>query len=293
MTNGNREWETEMEYSRKAIRCINELNPRPVFCCVCGDLTDMEHTFYNKKEKYCNLFTKEECDEIQEKQRQDFHQVWSELHQDIALVCVCGNHDIGNRPTKASIDSFKSSFGDDYLAFWSSGHCYNIVLNTTLISDPSGAEDMYNAQLEWLEGRLKYARDRQAKPLFVFGHHPWFLYDENEDADEMKGFSPFEDLRFPDSYFIIPKERRSTFMDLFRQYQVDAYFGGHFHQNHVAESSFGMKLIITSSLSVVFESNGKPSGGDSTVREPSTRGMRVVKVAENGAFQHEFVSLPE
>lgn len=42
MTSGNKEWETELAYSREAIKMINNLNPRPLFCCMCGDLVGKE-----------------------------------------------------------------------------------------------------------------------------------------------------------------------------------------------------------------------------------------------------------
>jgi hypothetical protein len=87
MMSGNKEWETELEYSRQAIQVINELQPRPLFCCMCGDLVDMEHTFFAGQG-----FTKEECDSIQDLQNMDFKNTWSALHEDIALVCICGNH---------------------------------------------------------------------------------------------------------------------------------------------------------------------------------------------------------
>jgi hypothetical protein len=288
MTSSNKEWETELEYSRKAIHLINELNPRPLFCCMCGDLVDMDHTFFAGKGGDFN--TKDECDKIQHQQRKDFQEVWSGLHEDIALVCICGNHDIGNRPTKVSIDSFKSYFGDDYLAFWNpAGDSYNIVMNTNLFSDPSGAPDLYETQLEWLEERLKYARSKEAKSIFVFGHHPWFLYDEGEDAEGMTGYTPFLTFQIRDSYFHISKERRSIAMKLFKEHKVTAAFAGHFHQNLVAKSSFGMEMIITSSLSCLLESTGRPKDFD----EPQTRGIRVVTVPGDGTFQHQFVSLPD
>jgi hypothetical protein len=87
MTSGNREWETELEYSRQVIQMMNELDPRPLFCCVCGDLVDMEHTFFTGEG-----FTKEECNSIQDQQNLDFKKTWSALHEDIVLVCLCGNH---------------------------------------------------------------------------------------------------------------------------------------------------------------------------------------------------------
>jgi hypothetical protein len=47
----------------------------------------MEFTFFEGKG-----FTKEECDQIQDQQNSDFKSVWSDLHEDIAMVCLCGNH---------------------------------------------------------------------------------------------------------------------------------------------------------------------------------------------------------
>jgi hypothetical protein len=286
MFSDNKEWETELVYSRIAINYINNLNPRPRFCCVCGDLTDMEHTFWKKQ---CDSFSKDQCDEIQVQQRQDFQSTWSALHKDIALVCICGNHDVGNIPTKGSIDKYRDFFGDDYLAFWGSKYSYNIIVNTTLFSNPSGAPDMHDLQLKWLEDRLKYAKSKNASSIFIFGHHPWFLYQEDEDAESMPGVSPYKHWRFPDHYFHIPMEYRMPVMELCQKYNVTAAFSGHFHQNHLAEASFGMKMIITSSLSEVFESTGKPKND----AEPTARGMRIVNVNQDGSFTHKFVSLPE
>jgi hypothetical protein len=194
------------------------------------------------------------------------------LHPDIALVCLCGNHDVGNRPTPRSIARFRSAFGDEYLAFWSNGS-YNIVLNNVLFVDRSGAERIFNTQLRWLENRLQYAKEHQAANIFVFAHHPWFLYDEKEDPEELTGSSPYPKewlaseegestavdatSSFPDSYFSMPKKSRTQALELFRQYNVKACFSGHFHQNLVSKTRWGMDMIITAPLSVVFESTGK------------------------------------
>ena len=113
MTNDCMEWETEMEYSRLAVEKINSMmvdgdandgrsSPsRPLlFCCVCGDLVHMESSFYQKRQYEHNTdketpkpkYTKEECDTIQQQQFHDFKTIWSQLHDDIALICLCGNH---------------------------------------------------------------------------------------------------------------------------------------------------------------------------------------------------------
>ena len=316
ITSQNSEWKTELEYSRQAIAHLNQLRPRPLFCCVCGDLVDMTSSIFANKDGW----TEAECNRVQDQQNKDWKRTWDDVHPDIALVCVCGNHDVGNRPTRADIERFTSAFGDDYLAFWVSptlnslckssasslltSHCqayrtYNIVVNSNLFSDPSGAFDLYEEQLEWLEDRLKYAQSQQASHIFVFGHHPWFLYHDDETAEDLKGQEcpfPIEwgpppangPTGFPDSYFPIPLERRRKVLQLFEQYKVTAAFSGHFHQNLISKSSFGMDMIITSSLSLVFESTGIPKDFD----EPrNKRGLRVVNVQDDGTFQHRFVSL--
>lgn len=323
MITDNEEWEMELEYSRKAVQFMNGMNPRPIFCCVCGDLTDMDRSFeVNKKN---SNFTMKECDEIQLQQRRDFKTTWAELHDDIALVCLCGNHDVGNRPTERSMRLYKKEFGDDYLAFWSSPKVYNIFLNTTLFSDPSGdksTEEMSRLQFRWLEERLRNVRsnpshqqEKKQNPgeivnrrlnsdatIFVFGHHPWFLFDENEDKDTMTGFCEWKSNIIPDSYFVIPKETRILVMELFRKYNVAASFAGHFHQNLVSETSFGMKMIITGPLSAMLESSGKKEqkavilrkgtgNNDLLIDEPDTLGLRLVEVSEDGSFRHEFISI--
>lgn len=299
MTNANVEWETELAYARLAVEQINRLSPRPAFCCCCGDLADMESTFYVQKG-----FTKDVCDSIQARQNLDFQRVFEKLHPDIAMVCLCGNHDVGNIPTKASVERYTEDFGDDYLGFWVQ-RTYHIVLNTALFSNPTAAMDLYEEQLAWLEERLQYANDKGATNIFVYGHHPWFLYKDDEE-DELEGLSPFpiewnmdEDGGFADSYFHIPKKYRMRVMKLFEQHHVDASFSGHFHQNLVTKSSFGMEMIITSSLSMVFESTGKPEQ-DKGSPVPS-RGLRVVNVQapasssgkRRGTYQHNFVPLEE
>jgi len=184
----NPSWENEIELSRKCVAKINSLDPKPLFACVCGDLVDTEGSFSSAIASWKQSMKSWERGAIHKQQNQDFKQVWSDLDKDIALVCLCGNHDVGNRPTPASIDFFKSSFGDEYLAFWSNGS-YNICVNNCLFFDNSGAPEIYEEQLSWLEDRLKYANDQKAKSIFILSHFPWFLYREDETKDDVRSAS--------------------------------------------------------------------------------------------------------
>jgi len=60
-----------------------------------------------------------------------FKNVFSKVDKSVALVCTCGNHDIGDRPTKDTIDIWKTRFGDDYFSFWV-GNDQFFVLNSQL-----------------------------------------------------------------------------------------------------------------------------------------------------------------
>ena len=49
-------------------------------------------------------------EEQKEEQEADFMKEFSKIDPSIPLVCVCGNHDIGNTPTRQSIQHFKDKY---------------------------------------------------------------------------------------------------------------------------------------------------------------------------------------
>lgn len=295
----SRSWETEVRYSTLAVEAINRL--KPLYCCVCGDLVESSAAFLSGQKKLHvpgAYWTEEECNALHDSQNAEFRRIWSQLDSDIALVCLCGNHDVGNRPTAASIERFTSSFGDDYLAFWANG-TYNVVLNSNLFNNPhlGSAMDLYKEQLAWCQERLEYATRENARQIFLFSHHPWFIYYEEEEHDTMEGYSPYHKAwgegSIPDGYFHIPKRYREAILDLCRRYDVTAAFAGHFHQNVISETSFGMPMIISGPLSVVLDSNANTS------TEPRTQGFRLVTVTHDpkgrssSRFEHRFIPLSD
>ena len=126
MSSGCKDWTSEINASVKAVDYINSMSPQPLFVSVCGDLVDMEPSIFEGK-----FGSKEDRADIQKRQYSDFKEVWKRLHPSIPLVCLCGNHDVGNAPSAESIARFTSQIGDDYFAFWAKG-CYIICLNTNL-----------------------------------------------------------------------------------------------------------------------------------------------------------------
>merc|ERR1739844_495688 len=81
----NISWEEEIELCRKSVDILNNMRPLPSFFIVCGDLVDA---------------MPDQWPDIRKEQEKDFLKIYSDLDPEIPLVCVCGNHDVGNRPTK-------------------------------------------------------------------------------------------------------------------------------------------------------------------------------------------------
>lgn len=212
-------WQTEIDLSRRAIQFANEMKPKPKFFVVCGDLVDE----FNDKD-------------IRRGQIDAFKAVFEELDKNIPLVCVCGNHDVGNQPSHESIDDYKREFGDDYFSFVVSG-VLMIVLNSSLYpskySDPSLVTDLTERQNKWIDEQLK--RSKLYKHVIVFQHIPWFIASSDEDDED----------------FNIYKESRLPILDKFNAAGVKAIFCGHYHQNangkhgnidHVVTSAVGMQF---------------------------------------------------
>ena len=97
-------WDKEVVLTNKAFELANKLRPRPKFVSICGDLVDAgpgtpKHDL----------------------QISDLLKCIGRLDLEIPLICLPGNHDIGNTPTKETVESYKSVFGDDYYSFNTGG----------------------------------------------------------------------------------------------------------------------------------------------------------------------------
>lgn len=123
-------WEKEKQLLEKTVQKINELQPQ--FVILCGDITNARpnHTQYSA-------------------QVQDYKNIVSKIQAHIPLVCLCGNHDVGDRPTAESIKAYEDNFGAHFYSFWVRGvHC--VALNSSLLKDPTEAPELDQQQNEWL-----------------------------------------------------------------------------------------------------------------------------------------------
>lgn len=142
--NPNPGWSEEIELCEKAVAAINRMQPSPRFFIICGDLVDAmpgKVAFWNQKALKINLKRNFSGVSYKAEQIRDFKKVFSKLDPKIPLLCVCGNHDIGDIPDRDSVQMYRRDFGDDFYSFWVGG-CRFIVLNSQYYVDSSKVQDL-------------------------------------------------------------------------------------------------------------------------------------------------------
>lgn len=231
------EWDADRY--RRAITAANRLRPR--FVVMGGDMIDEQES----QAQYDALMS-----------------ITSELDDDIPMYWVPGNHDIAPDalvPTPASIALYRDAFGPDHYAF-EVGHIRFIVLNTTVIDQPDAAGDALDEQFEFLGKEIDRLLEDD-KSGVVFGHHPLFVADPDEE----------------NTYWNLPIDRRRLLLGEFHRGRIRQAFAGHWHRNSIARD--GEFEMVTSGPV------GYPLGAD-----PS--GIRVVEVAGT-RIVHRYHSLEE
>jgi len=251
--------ERDKDFMMKAVDEINRL--RPAFAVVCGDLVDAWPGAPHRAE-----------------QIRDFKQICKRVDPSVPLVCVCGNHDVGNRPNAATVEEYRSEFGDEYFSFWVHGvKC--IVVNSQLWKDDSEAPELRQAHDVWLAQELADAAG--ARHVLVFCHVPLFIKDPGEPA----------------GFFNIDPTTRSEILSLLSKHGVRTIFCGHYHRNaggfFRTGSGAEMELVVTGAVggNIKDNPNGNPldlDGMDGPVMSEDESGMRLVKVSDTNVSHRWF-----
>ena len=219
----------------EAIETANKI--KPDFVVICGDMVHSSDS---------------------EEQFQELMRISRLLNKDIKLYWVAGNHDVGDKPTRAGLAKYKEQFGEYNYSFQEE-NCYFIVLNSSICYDPGSVPDEWDNLISFLEKELQIAASVQKRHKIIFMHHPLYLNDPNEG----------------DNYFVIPSMRRAKIIDLITEYDVSAVFTGHLHRNNYRKIG-NTELVSTGPV-------GFPLGKD-----PS--GIRHVQLDDN-SLTHEYLGL--
>ena len=223
MTESDKEFSTETELYTKAVELINKL--KPPFIIITGDLVN------NRKIS---------------SQLAEFKRITAMISPRIKVWYSPGNHDVGQIPSRATIDSFIYDYGHDRFSFIYRNNLF-IGLNSPIIKNKmAGLEE---DQFEWLQRIISVNKDLSHK--VIFSHYPFFI-DDPDEAEVYSNISP---------------GIRKKYLSLFRDQKVDAIFAGHLHKNTTAK--YGeMEMTATSSA-------GKP-------HSEAPPGFRVIIVRPEG-----------
>jgi 3',5'-cyclic AMP phosphodiesterase CpdA len=181
----------------------------------------------------------------------------------ISLLWVAGNHDIApdtREPTVEALARYRRLFGDDRYVV-EIGGVRLIVLNSTVLHGETLPDEGAD-NLGLLEAELSEARRAGQEPV-VCSHHPWFLREPSESAEEAESLS-------------IPPEPRRRLLEIAAAGGLRTLLTGHLHQHRVRQA--GKLLQLTTS------SIGLPFGRDAS-------GYQVVRV-DADRVEHEPRDLP-
>jgi len=224
--------EKEEEFSRRAVSFINQRKPR--FVVVCGDHTHNLEDIWSKKG--LKHGQKRRIEELRA-----YKDIYRNLNKDIPLVCVCGNHDVGNQPTKMTIQLYKDEFGDDYFAFWCGGVKF-IVVNSQIIQGLDESNELAKAHQEWFDEELaRHVDDNKPVHLVPMCHIPPFCYDMKED----------------DCNFNWPAAKREKWLDKLVDAGVRKFYCAHYH--HRSGGKYReLEVVVTSALGTHIKRKAAP-----------------------------------
>ena len=170
-------YQHDIETFEQAVRQINELNPD--FAVICGDLvhnaTDSSYA--------------------------DFKRIMSNFK--VPCYPAPGNHDVGNKPNKNSLDYYRKTIGDDYYVF--QNKAYSIVMTNTQLWKVD-VENESERHHDWFKNTLDSLGQKNA-PVIVVGHYP--IYIKSPDEEE--------------KYFNLPLDKRKEILRIFKENKVKAY----------------------------------------------------------------------
>jgi len=264
----------EEEFSRFAVEFINKRKDNIRFVVICGDLTHNLEDFWSKGN--VELGRRKRIQELAA-----FKGIYSQLDSSIPLVCVCGNHDVGNKPTEKTVKMFKEEFGDDYFSFWCGGVKF-IVLNSQIVQGLPLSNELSIAHEKWADIEFEMKYENEPVHSVVMCHIPPFCWDVEEKHTN----------------FNWPKEKRKKWLDKMERGKVKKVYCSHYHRRaggkykdlevvvsgalgtHIKTKSVPLELEGSSLDEINFKLSYQGFGGVETNEE--TSGLQVVTVSEDG-----------
>jgi predicted phosphodiesterase len=223
-------YEHDVKTFELAVEQINAMDPD--FVLICGDLVGKAN----------------------DKSFADFNRIKSGFK--IPCHCAAGNHDVGNKPTPASLENYRKKIGKDYFTVEHKGYTF-VIANTQLWKAPlEGESEKHDT---WFKNALKSAKEK-GSPVVVVTHYPLFVKAPDEK----------------ENYYNIEPAKRKELLELFEASGVVAMLAGHTHKLVINDYQ-GIQLV----------------NGETTSKNFDKRplGFRKWTAKKEGKLSHEYVEL--
>jgi len=271
---GMGDMEMEEEFSRLAVEFINSRKHLIKFVVICGDHTHNLEDFWSKGDLEGGR--KRRIEELKA-----YKEIWSKLDSKIPLVCVCGNHDVGNKPSEKTIQLYTDQFGSDYFTFWCGGVKF-IVLNSQIIQGLDMSDTLAVQHKSWADREL--GMKHKHEPVHTVGmcHIPPFCWD----------------VREKDTNFNWPTEKRKMWLDNMVNANVRKVYSAHYHRRAGGVYE-GLEVVVSGALGTHIRTKDVPieyqdswldeinfklsfQGFGGTETNEDTSGLQVVTVTKEG-----------
>jgi len=281
---GMGEQKVEEEFCKLAVAFINGRKPRVKFVVVCGDHTHNLEDMWSKNDKEAG----------RRKRKQElraYKLIWSQLDKDIPLVCVCGNHDVGNKPTDETIKLYNDEFGDDFFSFWYGGVKF-VVLNSQIIQGLENTNKLSKDHDDWLRKELVGVRRDKPVHTVCMCHIPPFCWDIDEK----------------DTNFNWPSDKRKKWLDIMVNAGVKKVYCAHYHRRAGGKYR-GLEVVVSGALGTHIRTKPVPDeirgsrlkeinfklsfqGFEGTETNAETSGLHVVTVTRD-SLTEKWLSIAE
>jgi len=264
----------EEEFSRCAVEFINKRKDSIKFVVICGDLTHNLEDIWSKGD--VELGRRKRIQELAA-----FKGIYSKLYSRIPLVCVCGNHDVGNKPTEKTVKMYKEEFGDDYFSFWCGGVKY-ITLNSQILQGLPLSNHLSIAHEEWADNEFEMKNESEPVHSVVLCHIPPFCWDAEEKHTN----------------FNWPKEKREKWLEKMFKGKVKKVYCSHYHRRAGGKYK-DLEVVVTGALGTHIRTKNVPlelqgsrldeinfklsyEGFGGVEASEETSGLQVVTVSKDG-----------
>jgi len=173
------------------------------FCCIAGDLTNIGLWKSDKTTFYPDQFAE--------------YKHIRELHPNLPVYGICGNHESYNKNITENLAELEAYSGHELTYTFTQGNDLFIMIGQNTPTTP-----MTDEALSWLESTLEA---NKSKRCFVFVH------SVVDDTDSGTRFGYYHNMTF-DWW----GTKKTTFINIMKQYQNAILFHGHTHMSFEAQT---------------------------------------------------------